>query len=74
MHMSKLNLKGLEFPMKVSDIPKFESLDNLNVNVFGLNGNLLIALHKNRNYDQTQIDSMLYENKLLPKYKVALFN
>ena len=37
MHFDKLNLKGLEFPMKVKDIPKFENLNILNVNVFELN-------------------------------------
>ena len=34
MHTNKLNLNGLEFPMKVKDIPKFKNLNNLNVNVF----------------------------------------
>ena len=28
LHMNKLELKGLEFPMKVKDIPKFETLKN----------------------------------------------
>ena len=36
LHFNKLNLKGLEFPMKVKYIPKFENLNNLNVNVFEL--------------------------------------
>ena len=39
MHMKKLNLEGLEFPMKIKDIPKFENLNNLNVNVFELTTN-----------------------------------
>ena len=38
MHTNKLILNGLEFPMKVKDIPKFENLNNLNVNVFELTG------------------------------------
>ena len=36
MHFNKLNLEGLEFPMRVKDILKFEKLNNLNVNVFEL--------------------------------------
>ena len=32
MHTNKLILNGLEFPMKIKDIPKFENLNNLNVN------------------------------------------
>ena len=33
MHMNKLNLEGLKFPIKVKDIPKFENLNNLNVHI-----------------------------------------
>ena len=50
IHMNKLNLKGLDFPMKVKDIPKFEKLNNLNVNVFELNGTVLTPIHINKNY------------------------
>ena len=60
--MNKLNLKGLEFPMKVKDIPKFEKLNNLNVNVFELNGTVLTPIYINENYKQPQIDLMLYKN------------
>ena len=62
IHMNKLNLKGLEFPMKVKDIPKFENLNNLNVNVFELTGAVLTPIHINKNYFQPQIDLLLYEN------------
>ena len=51
MHMNKLNLKGLEFPMKVKDIPKFENLYNLNVNVFELTGTVLTPIHINKTYN-----------------------
>ena len=62
IHLNKLNLKGLEFPMKVKDIPKFENLNNLNINVFELTGNVLTPIHINKNYLQPQIDLLLYEN------------
>ena len=61
-HLNKLNLKGLEFPMKVKDIPKFENLNNLNINVFELTGNVLTPIHVNKNYLQPQIDLLLYQN------------
>ena len=48
IHLNKLNLKGLEFPMKVKDIPKFENLNNLNINVFELTGNVLTPIHVNK--------------------------
>ena len=34
--MGTLNLKGLSFPTKMSEIPKFEKNNNLTINVFGL--------------------------------------
>ena len=56
--------------MKVKDIPKFERLNGLNtggqqcgINVFELTGTLLSPLHINTNYDQPQIDLMVYENQ-----------
>ena len=42
MYKHSLNIKGLEFPMKVKDIPKFERLNNLNTqstqSAFGASG------------------------------------
>ena len=46
MHMNKLNLKGLEFPMNVKDILKFESSNKLNVNAFELTNCVLTPLTK----------------------------
>ena len=62
IHLNELNLKGLEFPMKVKDIPNFENLNNLNINVFELTGNVLTPIHVNKNYLQPQIDLLLYQN------------
>ena len=62
IHTNKLILNGLEFPMKIKDIPKFENLNNLNVNVFELTKTVLTPIHTNTNYDQPQIDLLLYQN------------
>ena len=62
MHTNKLILNGLEFPTKVKDIPKFENLNNLNVNVFELTNSVLTPIHINKNYLQSQIDLLLFEN------------
>ena len=64
-HFNKFNLEGLEFPMKVKDIPMFEKLNtqsafgNLNVNVFELNRTVLTPIHINKNYLQPQFDLLL---------------
>ena len=60
IHTNKLILNGLEFPMKLKDIPRFENLNNLNVNVFELTKTVLTPIHKN--YLQSQIDLLLLEN------------
>ena len=66
MHFNKLNLGGLEFPMKVKDIPMFENLNDLNVNVFELTNRVrssaLTPIHINKNYLQPHIDLLLFEN------------
>ena len=48
--------------MKIEDIPKFENLNSLNVNVFELTGAVLTPIHINKNYLQSQIDLLLFEN------------
>ena len=48
--------------MKIKDIPKFENLNNLNVNVFELTGANLTPIHINKNYLQSQNDLLLFEN------------
>ena len=62
MHTNKLILNGLEFAMKLEDIPKFENLNNSNVNVFELTGAVLTPIHINKSYLQSQIDLLLFEN------------
>ena len=62
MYIDELNIHGLEFPMKVKDIPKFENLNNLNVNVFELTNGKLTRILINKNYLKPQIDLLLFEN------------
>ena len=63
MQFNKLNLEGLEFPMKIKDIPKFENLNNSNVNVFELTRTVLTPIHINEIYLQPQNDLLLFENQ-----------
>jgi hypothetical protein len=33
---NEINMEGIEYPIKISDIPKIERLNNLNINVFAI--------------------------------------
>ena len=61
----ELNQGDIQFPMKIKDIPTFERLNNLNVNVFELSANekSLSPKYVNKNYYDEQIDLLLYENR-----------
>ena len=63
-HFRELNQGDIQFPMKIKDIPTFERLNNLNINVFALSANdkSLSPKYVNKNYYDEQIDLLLYEN------------
>ena len=63
-HFHELDQGDIQFPMKIKDIPTFERLNNLNINVFELSANdkTLSPKYVNKNYFDEQIDLLLYEN------------
>ena len=63
-HFHELNQGDVQFPMKIKDIPTFERLNNLNINVFELSANDKSPSpnYVNKNYYDEQIDLLLYEN------------
>ena len=63
-HFHELNQGDIQFPMKIKDIPTFERLNNLIINVFELSANdkTLSPKYVNKNYYDEQIDLLLYEN------------
>ena len=63
-HFHELNQGDIQFPMKIKDIPTFERLNNLNINVFELSANdkTFSPKYINKNYYDEQIDLLLYEN------------
>lgn len=65
-----LNLKNIQFPLKLSDIPKFEKQNStISINVFGLNKkHEIIPLYHTKNLKQNHIN-LLY----LTKYRKAHF-
>ena len=48
----ELNQGDIQFPMKIKDIPTFEGLSNLNINVFEITANdkSLSQKYVNKNY------------------------
>ena len=63
-HFHELNQGDIQFPMKIKDIPTFEILNNLNINVFEITANdkTYSPKYVNRNYYDEQLDLLLYEN------------
>ena len=45
-HFHELNEVEIQFPMKIKDIPTFQRLNNLNINVFELSANDKTLSHK----------------------------
>ncbi|XP_072931917.1 uncharacterized protein [Epargyreus clarus] len=45
MHSNKLNFNGISFPVKLSDVPKIEKLNNISINIFGLEYNREKKIH-----------------------------
>lgn len=44
-YMNELNIQGLDFPMCLKDIHKFENLNNISVNVIGIDAKTFYPLH-----------------------------
>ena len=61
-YINNFNLKNLEFPMSIGNIPKFENQNNLCINVFELQTDTLIPVYVNKNYSKPQIDLLLFDN------------
>ena len=77
-HFHELNQGDIQFPMKIKDIPTFERLNNLNINVFQISANdkTLSPKYVNENYYDEQIDLLLYENHycLIPNLHIFCRN
>lgn len=63
---SVLDFSGIEFPIKFTDIHKFEEQNNISVNVFGLNSkkdNIMGPLHHTKQRRFTHINLLYIEEK-----------
>ena len=61
----ELNLNGFSEPMQVDDIPKFEKMNNLSINVYTINekGKLVNPLYCTKNKENDPINLLLIEVK-----------
>lgn len=61
---SEINLSGLEFPMSLGKISKFEQLNpRLAINVLGLKGEDIIPLRASPKKERTEISLLLFEEE-----------
>ena len=64
-----LNFKGIEFPVKIQDIPKFEIQNKINITVFCHEGVYFYPLYHNKNQEyETNIDLLYFGNKNTSHY------
>jgi uncharacterized protein YbaR (Trm112 family) len=60
-HVDKLDFNGVPFPVKVTDIPKFEKKNSLSINVFGYEKRELYPLHLTRERGLKHIDLLVLD-------------
>ena len=58
----KFNWSGIEFPLSLKQIDKFEKQNNLAVNVFGVEGEKVYPLRISEARDKVLIDLLLISN------------
>jgi hypothetical protein len=61
--LNELKLSNLEFPMKISNIPKFEEMNNISINVFGFsneNGKESVYPLYNSKFEFKKVIDLLY--------------
>ena len=51
-YKDELNFDGINFPVKLSDIPKFEKLNKMSINVLASRGKEIFSVHRSK---QTEI-------------------
>ena len=58
-HISSINIEGISFPVKMSDIQRFEKQIKLSVNVFGYEKNEVFPIHITRNRYERHINVLM---------------
>lgn len=62
-YIKSFKTSGMSFPMLVKNIPKFEELNKISINVFGYEGNVYpVYISKKQNLFLQTVDLLLFEN------------
>ena len=66
--LHKLNFDNIEFPMSLTDVPKFEKQNNIGINVFGFEKNKILPLYLSGNGTHKVIPLLLLTDGLTNHY------
>ena len=55
----ELNVEGITFPTPIHQIPKFEQMKNISINVFGLENDVVVPIQLSRHDSDTEINLLL---------------
>lgn len=62
-----LNFTGIEFPVKISDINKFEKLNHISVNVYGWEKEKIVIYHLTKNQQKEHVNLLLLLSSANPQ-------
>ena len=55
----ELNVEGITFPTPIHQIPKFEQMNNMSINVFGLENDVVVPIQLSRLDSDNEINLLL---------------
>ena len=67
-NLHKLNFDNIEFPMSLTDVPKFEKQNNIGINVFGFEKNKVLPLYLSKIKAQKIIPLLLLTDEFTSHY------
>ena len=58
----ELNVEGITFRTPINQIPKFEQMNNIRINVFGWENDVVVPIKLSRHDNDTEINLLLISN------------
>ena len=63
--LQELNVEGITFPTPIDQIPKFEQVNNISINVFGLENDVVVPIQLSRHWNQSTAYQQRWQETLL---------